>query len=126
VGLKTLKRRADFLRVRGGLRWATPSLVVEAKPRDRQNGNADCAGARFGYTVSKKVGKAVIRNRTRRRLKAATTELLGATRPELDYVIIARPEAVNRSFAELKADLAQAFARIDRAAEGGKARRAKS
>ena len=35
VGLTTLKRRAEFLRVRGGLRWSTPSLVLEAKPRDR-------------------------------------------------------------------------------------------
>lgn len=126
MGLKTLKRRADFLRVRGGLRWAMPSLVVEAKPRAQQDGEADGVIARFGYTVSKKVGKAVVRNRTRRRLKAATTELLGATRPELDYVIIARPAAVDRSYADLKADLAQAFARIDRAAESGKARRAKS
>jgi ribonuclease P protein component len=116
VGLKTLKRRAEFLRVRGGLRWSTPSLVVEAKPRDPADGDAG-GGPRFGYTVSKKIGKAVVRNRTRRRLKAATTELLDAARPGVDYVIIARPEAVDRPYSDLKADLAQAFARIDRAVQ---------
>ncbi len=115
VGLTTLKRRAEFLRVRGGLRWSTPTLVLEAKPRDCDAlAGKEAQGARFGYTVSKKVGKAVVRNRIRRRLKAATRELLEFARPGYDYVIIARPDAAERSFAELKADLAQAFLRVHR------------
>lgn len=117
VGLTTLKRRAEFLRVRGGLRWGTPALVLKARPRAREDaepgGEAD--GPRFGFTVSKKVGKAVVRNRTRRRLKAATTELLDFARPGFDYVIIARPAAVDRPYADLKADLAQALSRVHRA-----------
>ena len=123
VGLTTLKRRAEFLRVRGGLRWGTPALVVEAKPRVQQNAESggEMDGPRFGFTVSKKVGKAVIRNRTRRRLKAATTELLDFARPGFDYVIIARPAAVDRPYADLKAELAQALARVHRAADSRRA-----
>lgn len=117
VGLTTLKRRREFLRVRGGLRWSTPSLVLEAKPRDQDaSAGEEAQGARFGYTVSKKVGKAVVRNRIRRRLKAATRDLLEFASPGYDYVIIARPAAADRSYADLKADLAQALSRVHRAA----------
>lgn len=123
MGLTTLKRRADFLRVRGGLRWSTPSLVLEAKPRIPDGlAGEEAQGARFGYTVSKKVGKAVVRNRIRRRLKAATRELLEFARPGYDYVIIARPAAADRAYAELKSDLAQAVSRVHRAAEVKRAR----
>jgi ribonuclease P protein component len=115
VGLTTLKRRAEFLRVRGGLRWSTPTLVLEAKARDRDSlAGEEVQGARFGYTVSKKIGKAVVRNRLRRRLKAATRELIELARPGYDYVIIARNDAAVRPYAELKADLAQALSRIHR------------
>lgn len=117
MGLTTLKRRAEFLRVRGGLRWSTPTLVLEAKPRGRDETAAqEPQGARFGYTVSKKVGKAVVRNRIRRQLKAATRELMENALPGYDYVIIARPAAAGRRYAELRSDLTQALTRVSRAA----------
>ena len=63
----TLKKRSDFLWVRGGRRWSAAAFVLEA--RTRQNvADAECP-ARFGFTVSKKVGGAVVRNRVRRRLR---------------------------------------------------------
>ena len=117
MGLTTLKRRSEFLRVRGGLRWGTPSLVLEAKPRpvdDTKAGGAKTGSPRFGFTVSKKVGKAVVRNRIRRRLKAAVGELSSSARAGFDYVVIARPAAADRVYADLKADLAEALARIHR------------
>lgn len=124
VELTTLKKRAEFLRIRGGLRWSTPALVVEAKPRRREiaGPTRETHGSRFGFTVSKKVGKAVVRNRVRRRLKAAARELLSTTRPEFDYVVIARPPASERLYADLKADLALALARVHRAADAGRDR----
>ncbi len=117
--LTTLKKRAEFLRVRGGLRWSTPALVVEAKPRREPAAgySGEANGSRFGFTVSKKVGKAVVRNRVRRRLMAAARELLPLTRAEFDYVVIARPPAIERPYADLKADLALALARVHRAAD---------
>ena len=71
------------------------------------------AGARFGFTVSKKIGSAVVRNRVRRRLRALAAALdPSQVRQGYDYVLIARPAAVERAYGDLKADLEQALARI--------------
>lgn len=106
----TLKKRSEFLWVRGGRRWSTGSFVLEA--RERQDGTQDDP-ARFGFTVSKKVGGAVERNRIRRRLRALTAALEpGRLKPGFDYVLIARSGAITRAFTELKSDLDQAIARV--------------
>ena len=106
--LATLKRRAEFLGVRGGARWATPAFVLEAR---RRSGEAE--GARFGFTVSKQVGGAVERNRIRRRLKAAVRDVLAdQTRPDYDYVLIARRPALDTAYAALVADLGNALKRV--------------
>ena len=111
--LATLKTRAEFLRVRGGRRWSTPSLVLETRPRPGATGPDE--EARFGFTVSKKIGGAVVRNRVRRRLRALVAALKPSeVRPGCDYVVIARPGAVGRSFNELEADLQQALSRVHR------------
>lgn len=80
--------------------------------RERQDGAQDDP-ARFGFTVSKKVGGAVERNRIRRRLRALTAALEpGRLKPGFDYVLIARSAAIIRTFTELKSDLDQAIARV--------------
>lgn len=110
--LITLKKRAEFLRLRGGVRWATPSFALETKPRD---GTAITAtGPRFGFTVTKALGGAVVRNRIRRRLRAAITDIVAAghARDMHDYVIIARSAALDRPFVDLKKDLEQALQRV--------------
>jgi ribonuclease P protein component len=116
--LATLRRRAEFLRVRGGPRCATRAFVLEAKRRD-----GEAAGARFGFTVSKQVGGAVERNRIRRRLKAAVRDVLAdRVRPDYDYVLIARRPALDARFASLVADLVNALDRVHRLrAQGGPA-----
>jgi ribonuclease P protein component len=112
VALSTLKKRAEFLRVRGGPRWSTPAFVLEARPRAEDTAGT---GARFGFTVSKKVGGAVIRNRVRRRLRSLVAKLdPGGLRQDFDYVLIARPGAEQRSYQELEADLDQALDRVHR------------
>jgi ribonuclease P protein component len=113
VALSTLKKRAEFLRVRGGPRRSTPAFVLEA--RSRPTRAATATGARFGFTVSKKVGGAVVRNRVRRRLRALVAALdPGRLRQDFDYVLIARPGAELRSYHDLETDLDQAIDRVHR------------
>jgi len=67
-------------------------------------------GARFGFTITKKIGNAVTRNRIRRRLKAAFMAKAGEhARQTCDYVIVARIAALDRPFASLLEDVARAF-----------------
>ena len=69
------RRRAEFLRAAAkGRKAPMPGLVLQALPRDDQ------APARLGFTVTKKIGNAVIRNRTRRRLKEAARLVLPSSR----------------------------------------------
>jgi ribonuclease P protein component len=98
--------------VRGGPRWSTPAFVLEARARPA---GEQVPGARFGFTVSKKVGSAVVRNRVRRRLRALVAALGPEhVRADFDYVLIARPGAAERSYPELAADLDQALDRVHR------------
>lgn len=110
--LLTIKRRADFLRVRGGARCATAAFVLEAKPRSATTADD---GPRFGFTVTKKLGGAVVRNRLRRRLKSAVREVaLPLARKGHDYVIVAREPSGTLSYQDLTGLLADAMARLDR------------
>jgi ribonuclease P protein component len=114
VAFSTLKKRVEFLWVRDGRRWSTPSCVLEARSRaDRPNGKPVAGEARFGFTVTKKIGGAVVRNRVRRRLRALTAGLDPTqVQPCFDYVLIARSGAISRTFPDLKADLQQALMRV--------------
>lgn len=108
LALTTLKSRSEFLAVRGGAKASVPVCLMEAKPR--AGSRADHAGPRFGFTVTKKLGGAVVRNRIRRRLKAAITSLAcDEAKDGFDYVIVARTAALDRPFADLLADLRRAF-----------------
>lgn len=128
--LGRLKARPEFLRVAAaGRKWTTPGLVLQAgsrpgpplqgerPPEDgRANAPSDESNAetRVGFTVSRKVGGAVLRNRAKRRLRAAAAEVLPAlARPGTDYVLIGRQATPKRPFALLKADLAEAVQRVN-------------
>ena len=102
-----LKRRAEFLlAAKDGRRAALPGLVLQARPR------GDDAPVRLGFTVTKKVGNAVVRNRTKRRLRAAAREVLGEEpAPGIDLVLIGRDGTRGRRFALLKDDLRRAMAK---------------
>ena len=102
-----LKRRAEFLRVASkGRKAAIGGVVLQAMPRH------DDEPARLGFTVTKKVGNAVIRNRTRRRLKEAARLLL-AGRPVngVDLVLIGRDSTRKRNFISLQGDIRRALER---------------
>ena len=127
--LPTLKKRRDFLRAaRAGVKSATPGLILQVRP----NGEAEATegGIRVGFTVSRKVGNAVARNRARRRLRAVAERVLGRSGGRgQDYVLIGRRETLARPFEALVEDLEEAVARADaaladgRAGGGGRARR---
>jgi ribonuclease P protein component len=117
-GVTTLKMRAEYLRVRKGARWAGPAFVLEAKERHRKDGGPPAGeqGPRFGFTVTRQIGKAVERNRIRRRLKAAVRGVgPDHVKRDFDYVLIARRPALMSEFAALVSELAKAFARVHRA-----------
>ena len=107
-----LKTRSEFLHVKGGTRFATPSLVLQARRRPPASRQAPHL-ARFGFTATKRLGGAVVRNRARRRLKEAV-RLTGADHATegYDYVLIARGGAVQRPFHELIKDLERALANV--------------
>jgi ribonuclease P protein component len=112
----TLKKRAEYLRVRKGARCATPIFVLEAKARSGEDRSPPTGAPRFGFTVTRQVGKAVERNRIRRRLKAAVRGVgPDHVKRDFDYVLIARRPALTSEFAALVSELAKAFARVHRA-----------
>ncbi len=108
LALTTLKSRNEFLAVRGGARASVPVCLLEA--RKRKPGAIPFEGPRFGFTITKKLGNAVTRNRIRRRLKAALTTLESDFATSgFDYVVVARQAAFNRPFADLMDDLRRAL-----------------
>jgi ribonuclease P protein component len=108
--ISRLKRRADFQRAARGRRSRMDAFALQA---NRRAAAPDEKGARIGFTVTKKLGGAVVRNRIRRRLKEAVR--LAArleTRPDHDYVVMAQREALLRPFALLRSDVMRAFSLI--------------
>ena len=71
-------------------------------------------GVRVGFTASRKVGNAVVRNRAKRRLRAAAAQVLSNRgKSGMDYVLIARGTTAERPFAALLADLELALHRVE-------------
>ncbi len=118
-----LTRRSEFLAVAAARRKAaTPGLILQARARDAAQASETGLGIRVGFTASRKVGKAVARNRARRRLRAAAAEVLAHhAAPGTDYVLIARGATNARPFTLLTADLLAALRRLGalRKSEGG-------
>ncbi|MEQ9606284.1 MAG: ribonuclease P protein component [Kiloniellaceae bacterium] len=140
-----LKTRPQFLKVAAARRkWVTPGLVLQAARRqhgeDRAASDArtesgsppegisgdeaavktaaeeEDAEVRVGFTVTRKVGNAVERNRVKRRLRAAAAEVFPRVgRAGTDYVVIGRAATLKRPFDALRGDLEQAVAKLDNA-----------
>ena len=87
-----------------------PGFVLQV--RDRAD---DDATRRIGFTVTKKIGNAVVRNRMKRRLRALARELLPAQGIDgSDHVLIGRSGGIERDFATLRDELARALAKAAR------------
>ena len=119
--LPTLKKRRDFLRAaRSGVKSVTDGVILQARPNADAEAGVD--GIRVGFTVSRKVGNAVARNRARRRLRAAAEHVLAENAERgRDYVLIGRRQTVSRPFADLVRDLEKALRRTDVALSDAKA-----
>ena len=92
----SMKKNYEFHRLYSkGKSAVTPFLVVYAKPTRRERG-------RIGFTVSTKLGKAVVRNRVRRRLREIYRLHEAEMRPGTDLVVVARARAVDAEYARLE------------------------
>ena len=93
-----LRRRKDFDNVfRRGRSWSNELLVLRTLPNDLPNN-------RYGFVTSKKLGKAVVRNRVRRRLREAVRVL--SLEPAWDVVVSTKTKAAAAGFQELRGSVA--------------------
>jgi ribonuclease P protein component len=108
--LQRLRQRADFIAAASGAKAHASGFVLQSRTRGDQE------PARVGYTVSKKVGNAVERNRVRRRLREVV-RLAGADWMQTgrDYVLVGRRAALDLAFDRLIDDMSGALSRVNRA-----------
>ncbi|MED5395941.1 MAG: ribonuclease P protein component [Pseudomonadota bacterium] len=114
--LSLLKRRAEFLRVAGARqKWAAPGLILQACPTPIDDGRVVRKGPfRVGFTVSRRVGNAVERNRVRRRLREVAKRIIPAHAVDgIDFVIIGRSATLKRPFDALIGDLRIALRKLN-------------
>jgi ribonuclease P protein component len=108
--LVTLTRRADFVAANSGKRISTPGFLLLV--RDRKD--ADPA-IRVGFTVTKKIGGAVVRNRMKRRFRALAREIMPVKGvPGADHVMIGRARGIEREYGLLRTELENALDRARR------------
>lgn len=87
-------------------------MVVQVRERPGQH--PDETFIRVGFTTSKKVGNAVVRNRVRRRLRALADQIIpGNTKPGVDIVLIGRASTAKRSFDALERDLKKCLRKLN-------------
>ena len=105
-----LRNRSEFRAVARGRKVTRPGFVLQALA------TADAPrGPRFGFTVTKKTGNAVVRNRIRRRLREAVRlSAAGIAMSGVDYVLIGRRAALTLPFDRLVDDLRSGLGAIGR------------
>ena len=106
----TFKKRKDFLRVAQSFHVATHNMVLQAA-----HSLSAMPDIMTGYTATKRIGNAVIRNKSKRRLRAIARDVLPHyAAPGVDYVFIARISTAKCNFKELKNDVIYAIKRINK------------
>ncbi len=114
--MERLKRRADFLAAASGSRAPAAGFLLQARTR------GEAGATRVGFTVSKRAGNSVERNRIRRRLR----EIVRLTGPSVmkaghDYVLIGRRDALRLPFVTMTDEFARALKRVHAAAKPARA-----
>ncbi len=112
-----LTRRRDFAATYGRKKsWAGPLAVLYVRRHPPESEEAETR--RFGFSVSKKVGKAVVRNRVKRRLRTICRRRGPGLRRGFDTVLVARSAAASATYAELDAAVGILFGRAGLEASG--------
>jgi ribonuclease P protein component len=109
--MERLKQRADFVAAATGSRIAASAFVLQTRKR------SDEGPVRVGFTVSKKVGNAVERNRVRRRLREIVRQVpslsgTAALRAGHDYVLVGRRAALRLPFVRIAEEFSGALRRL--------------
>ncbi len=96
ASIKIVKKNKDFRRTYAkGASAADKSMVLYVYSKRGRDGDQE---KRFGFSVSKKIGKAVVRNRVKRLLKEACRQNLNFFPDGKDYIIVAKKEVVDEDF----------------------------
>jgi ribonuclease P protein component len=103
--VERLRQRADFLAAASGMKLPTTAFILQVRKRN------DKAPCRIGFTVSRRVGTAVERNRVRRRLREVVRLSAGLPGGN-DYVLVGRRAALSYPFAAMIEDFQAAVARL--------------
>ena len=105
-----LKKRKDFVRVAKGVSKVTKTAILQAAP----SLSKDIVPPKIGYTTTKKIGKANVRNRTRRRMRAVMRDILPQYgMNNVEYVLIGRHNTHYCSYKELYSDIKWAIKKIN-------------
>jgi ribonuclease P protein component len=106
--LTTISARRDFLAANSAKRKATAGFVLLV--RDRQD---DDPAKRVGFTVTKKIGNAVVRNRMKRRFRALARDVIASQGVAgADHILIGRAGGVERDYATLRAELVKSLEKV--------------
>ena len=113
IKLETLTKRHEFLACgkssSDAIAHGRPAVLIQARPREL----SESALIRMGFTATKRLGNAVIRNRAKRRLREAARALLpDFGSPGYDYVFIARPGVITLPFEVVLDDVKRALIRL--------------
>lgn len=110
--MERLRQRSEFLAVAAGVRVGATAFSLQGRIRHHER--KATPSARVGFTVTKKTGNAVERNRIRRRLREMVKRAdEGLLRRDCDYVLVARREALHRSFDALIEDFQSSTTRLE-------------
>ena len=104
IFLKTIKKRVDFLKVsKSGKKKFTKGFILQKYKRTM---GLEKDTIRIGFTITKKIGGAVIRNKIKRRFRAIIREIFTKyLKKNYDYVIIANKKSLIMDYKELKSDV---------------------
>ena len=103
--LRRLRKRAQFLNAARGVRAGRSGFTLQMVP-------ADSEAPGVGLTVTKKTGNSPERNRIRRRLRAALRACADDLKPQHDYVVVGRRDALTLPFSKVVSDLSSAIAKV--------------
>lgn len=106
-----LKKRTDFLRAAKGVRVVVSTAILQAA----RSLSEEQVPFKIGFTASKKIGKAHVRNRSKRRLRAVVREVFPEMAlPNTEYVLISRFNTAYCPYKNLKDDIKRALKKINK------------